>query len=143
MRHTFTHGFIIYVALIGLGACSHSTAQSGPDLSNCSNCGDGAAATASDLAGPRDLAGGVADLAMPATGDMSGHVCHFNSAACNHNAVCPGAPGGCCAQGEWCENGTTCRCGANPPCAATAVCSSGPPPVNGCGMTCCPPPGCP
>jgi hypothetical protein len=143
MRRERRYLWLIVVALAAACSDNNGPVRSSPrpDLSACSGC-DGSAGVTGDLARVQDLAGGAQDLA-PATGDM-GRVCKFPGAAqCNHNAVCPGASGGCCAQGEWCKDGNTCLCGTNPACTGKTVCSSGTPEVNGCGSTCCAPPGCP
>jgi hypothetical protein len=126
------------ILLLALAGCSTSTPGS-IDMRG----SDGSAAVL-DLTMPTtspDLAG--ADLAMSSSGGDMGKMCHAGGGACTKGPTCPGAPGGCCGQGEWCQNGNTCLCGSMPPCTGGKVCSSGVAMVNGCGSTCCTPPGCP
>jgi hypothetical protein len=103
--------------------------------------GDGAAAVL-DLTMPSgsDLAG--RDLASSPSSDM-GMSCHPSGGCPMNGVACAGATGGCCGQGEQCIGGNTCMCGSNPPCTGGMVCSSGVAMKNGCGITCCKPPGCP
>jgi hypothetical protein len=142
--------------LLAAGCTGHNPSYGGgPDLQVCVDCNGppgGDLARAGDLAGAApdlrgaDLSSSGVDLAGRDLGgahDLAGLTCRSASAACGMRAVCPGAPGGCCAQGEWCANGDTCRCGNLPACSNGDVCSSPVIMLDGCGSACCRPPGCP